>query len=331
MNAERQDDLAALDAWIKKVSAAGAVPILCGENGDMDTVGSAIALAAAIPNGMACGLHRDKVAKRVAEELDAPFRYIDKKRPTLPRKIGGVICVDAASPGQLGIELPSGIPICVIDHHSTSGWNLDEPDLEIRWAMRATTQIIFAYLQEYCPSALSGPVRRLLLAGLITDTGRFRHADGPALRDGAKMLEGGEIDYASFVELIERDDLTDSDRGAMAAGLSRVKHSTAGTWQLMHTNVSTSEGRMGKVLLVAGAEITLVSRHRDGVTRLSARATRNATSSGVHLGEIMAGIAEKLGGEGGGHDGAAGWSGETDRIAAESAFIHSLSGVVRTD
>ena len=331
MNAERQDDLAALDAWIKKVSAAGAVPILCGENGDMDTVGSAIALAAAIPNGMACGLHRDKVAKRVAEELDAPFRYIDKKRPTLPRKIGGVICVDAASPGQLGIELPSGIPICVIDHHSTSGWNLDEPDLEIRWAMRATTQIIFAYLQEYCPSALSGPVRRLLLAGLITDTGRFRHADGPALRDGAKMLEGGEIDYASFVELIERDDLTDSDRGAMAAGLSRVKHSTAGTWQLMHTNVSTSEGRMGKVLLVAGAEIALVSRHRDGVTRLSARATRNATSSGVHLGEIMAGIAEKLGGEGGGHDGAAGWSGETNRIAAESAFIHSLSGVVRTD
>ncbi len=331
MNAERQDDLAALDAWIKKVSAAGAVPILCGENGDMDTVGSAIALAAAIPNGMACGLHRDKVAKRVAEELDAPFRYIDKKRPTLPRKLGGVICVDAASPGQLGIELPSGIPICVIDHHSTSGWNLDKSDLEIRWDMRSTTQIIFAYLQEYCPSALSGPVRRLLLAGLITDTGRFRHADGPALRDGAKMLEGGEIDYASFVELIERDDLTDSDRGALAAGLSRVKHSTAGTWQLMHTNVSTSEGRMGKVLLVAGAEIALVSRHRDGVTRLSARATRNATSSGVHLGEIMAGLAEKLGGEGGGHDGAAGWSGETDRIAAESAFIHSLSGVVRTD
>ena len=73
MNSEHLADLAALDAWIKKVSAAGAVPILCGENGDMDTVGSAIALAAAIPNGMACGLHRDKVAKRVAENLDAPW------------------------------------------------------------------------------------------------------------------------------------------------------------------------------------------------------------------------------------------------------------------
>ena len=99
----------------------------------------------------------------------------------------------------------------------------------------------------------------------------------------------------------------------------------------MHTNVSTSEARMCKVLLVAGAEVALVSRHREGITRLSARATRNATLRGVHLGEIMAGLAEKLGGDGGGHDGAAGWSGEADRVAVESAFIHSLSGIVRAE
>jgi hypothetical protein len=41
----------------------------------------------------------------------------------------------------------------------------------------------------------------------------------------------------------------------------------------------------------------------------------------------MKSLAEKIGGEGGGHDGAAGWSGESDRIAAESAFIHALSGI----
>jgi phosphoesterase RecJ-like protein len=331
MNADRLNDLAALDLWIKKVSSVGAVPILCGENGDMDTVGSAIALAAAIPNGMACGLHRDKVAKRVTEILEAPFRYLDKKRPELPRKLGGVICVDAASPGQVGIEIPDGIPICIIDHHATSDWELGKEDLELRWGTRATTQIIFEYLQQYCPSALTNPVRKLLLAGLITDTGRFRHADGEALFAGSQIIGDSEIDYASFVELIEKDDLTDSDRGALAAGLSRVKNSTAGSWQLMHTNVSTSEARMCKVLLVAGAEVALVSRHREGITRLSARATRNATLRGVHLGEIMAGLAEKLGGDGGGHDGAAGWSGEADRVAVESAFIHSLSGIVRAE
>ena len=39
----------------------------------------------------------------------------------------------------------------------------------------------------------------------------------------------------------------------------------------------------------------------------------------------MSAIAERIGGEGGGHDGAAGWSGNTDRIAAESAFIAQVA------
>ena len=34
-------------------------------------------------------------------------------------------------------------------------------------------------------------------------------------------------------------------------------------------------------------------------------------------------LSEKLGGEGGGHDGATGWSGKSDRIAAETAFINT--------
>ena len=36
-------------------------------------------------------------------------------------------------------------------------------------------------------------------------------------------------------------------------------------------------------------------------------------------------IAEKLGGEGGGHDGAAGWNGKSDRISAETAFINIVA------
>ena len=64
---------------------------------------------------------------------------------------------------------------------------------------------------------------------------------------------------------------------------------------------------------------------RDGVTRLTARATRKSTLRGVQLGAIMETIAEHHGGNGGGHDGAAGWSGNVDRIRAESAFIAQLT------
>ena len=36
-------------------------------------------------------------------------------------------------------------------------------------------------------------------------------------------------------------------------------------------------------------------------------------------------IAEQHGGDGGGHDGAAGWTGQVDRIRAESAFSAQLA------
>ena len=43
----------------------------------------------------------------------------------------------------------------------------------------------------------------------------------------------------------------------------------------------------------------------------------------------MQSIAKQLGGEGGGHDGAAGWTGATDRITAESSFIAHIAKVKR--
>jgi nanoRNase/pAp phosphatase (c-di-AMP/oligoRNAs hydrolase) len=45
----------------------------------------------------------------------------------------------------------------------------------------------------------------------------------------------------------------------------------------------------------------------------------------------MAAVAERIGGEGGGHDGAAGWSGKADRIAAESAFIAQVAVAKREE
>ena len=46
-------------------------------------------------------------------------------------------------------------------------------------------------------------------------------------------------------------------------------------------------------------------------------------------GEMMKSLTTKLGGEGGGHDGAAGWSGKSDRVAAESSFINLLANQKR--
>ena len=58
-----------LAEWINAATSRGAVPVITGRNGDMDTVGSAIALAASEKNMLACGLHLSRVSKKICEDL----------------------------------------------------------------------------------------------------------------------------------------------------------------------------------------------------------------------------------------------------------------------
>ena len=323
--------LGELDSWLKKFTSNGAVPVVTGMNGDMDTIGSAIALASSNSNMMACGLHLGRVAKKVCEDLSAPFRKIASSHTKWPKSISAIVIVDAASPSQIGVELPPNVPKCVIDHHDTDDWELSDNDLMIKMDVSATTEIISDYLINFSPNTLTTPVRKLLLAGLITDTGRYKHANKSSFSKTSKLLEDSEIDYPSMVEFIETEETSPSERGSLLRGLSRSKSIESGMWNIVHTNSGTLEGRLATLLIGTGAEISLVSRSRDGETRMTARASRKATVEGIHLGLIMEEISKQIGGNGGGHDGAAGWSGKADRIAAESAFIAHVATINRRD
>ena len=328
---EHSADIESFHSWLTDACSRGAVPIITGKNGDMDTIGSAVALSSAHPNLMACGLHLGRTAKRMVESLQAPFRKLSDQQTVWPPILGGVIVVDAAAPGQVGITLPAGVPVCVLDHHATCDWQLGEKDLLLQWDVRATTQIVDSYLTKHSPQSRSLVVRKMLLAGLLTDTGRFRHADKGAFQTAVDLLTGEDLDYAAFVEYIETDTTTPSERGSLLRGLERAKSIDSGAWNVVHTSSGTLEGRLASLLIGTGAEIALVSRFRDGETRLTARASRHTTMKGIHLGELMSSVAEQIGGEGGGHDGAAGWSGKTDRIAAESSFITQVALIKRKD
>ena len=331
MQQSRVDDLERLNQWISTAIQRGAIAILTHRNGDMDTVGSAIALSSANGNMMACGLHLGRVAKKVCEELSAPFRKIGENHSNWPASLSGIIIVDAASPSQVGIKLPENIPKCIIDHHDTDDWNVSEGDIMIKASVSATTEIITQYLSQYSPDSLTTPVRKLLIAGLITDTGRYRHAGKSAFSATVTLLEDEDIDFPSLVEFIESQETSPSERGSLLRGLERSKSIDSGSWNIVYTNSGTLEGRLATLLIGTGAEISLVSRTREGVTRLTARASRKTTLNGIHLGEIMETISEKIGGDGGGHSGAAGWSGKTDRIAAESAFIAQVATINRKE
>ena len=78
-----------LASWIAEAATKGAVPVVTGRNGDMDTIGSAIALASSHPNLMACGLHLGKLANRLCTDLNACLLYTspsprDMRRSRMP-------------------------------------------------------------------------------------------------------------------------------------------------------------------------------------------------------------------------------------------------------
>ena len=322
-------DLDRLHAWLNEAASRGAVPVVCGANGDMDTVASAVALAAALPQAMACGRHLGRLAKRLVEDEQAPFRRLG--RPTAwPSALGGLVVVDAAAPSQVDLDLPEGVPVCVLDHHATDGWPLGGQDLSLKWPVSATTEIVTAYLSRHHPAALTAPVKRLLMAGLITDTGRFKHAQASSFRSALTLLEDDELDYRTLVDRIEADvDVTSSDHGALLKGLQRATTTDAGPWRLVTTRAGTLEGRLASMLLGTGADVCFVVRHRDGKTRVTGRARATACREGLHLGRLLEELAAVHGGEGGGHDGAAGWTSGLDRVAAETAALAAVAATPR--
>ena len=195
-------DLEALDAWLNQHVATGPVAVIAGKNGDMDTVGSAIALAAHHPSMLACGLHVGRAAQRYVAKHQAPFRRLKSEGTAWPKQLAAIVVVDAAAPEQTGLLLPD-VPTCIIDHHATDGWALSNADLRIKWDVRSTTEVITRYLVTHSPSTLTVPVCEFLLAGLVTDTGRLRR-----FKDEVKEVNAGQecgMAFESYSDLKQGD------------------------------------------------------------------------------------------------------------------------------
>ena len=323
------DELDRLHNWIERSCDAGALAVVTHRNGDMDTVGSACAIARALgPQARACGVHLSAIANAVTHRSQSDFTRMDGSRPLWPRQLGGVLVVDAASPSQLGLDLPADTPVCVLDHHS-GGSDWQTAELHLNWDTSSTAEIVLAYLERHRPESLDDEIRRLLLAGVITDTGRFRHGNAASLAAAARLVDGGEVDFSGFIEELEQVELDYSQKVAVSRALNRVQVEQAGDWFLLHTSASTHEGVVARALLAAGADVALVVRKAKDEVRLVSRAGRRAVSQGADLGGLMSGLASRIGGEGGGHPGAAGWTGAVPDITAQSGFIADLSATPR--
>lgn len=244
--------------------------------------------------------------------LPAIDRLVDASALPDPADVALLITVDAASPGRIGSVaryLDAGVPTLVLDHHASATPFGDVRLIAPRAA--ATVQVVDAVM-ERLGVELTVDIATCLYAGLVTDTGRFGHAntDASAMRFGARLLAAG-VDHAELTRRLY-DTRSLGEIRLLGRALDRAEF--VADVALIHTHLTHDElARSGSGLEATEAlidllrsadiaEVALVLKPGpEGDWRASLR-----SRGGVDVGALAATFG------GGGHAAAAGFSAEGD-------------------
>ncbi len=268
---------------------------LCHRNADPDAIGSSFALARAFGGSIGAVDDLSRIGASLAHAIGAPL-LID---PPLD-DYDLVVLVDTSVAMQAGQRLPDLYGL--VDHHLDAGL-LDQAHFYIQRPASSTSEIVWNILKA--SGRRPGREAALgLMAGIISDTGRFKRASPETFAAASELLAAGGFDYQEALDALAVPS-NFSQRIAVLKAASRCKIERQGDWLIAWTSVNSFEGSASMALLELGADVALVAgRHGDKV-RISARSSREAARMGLNLAEALSGTAREFGGEGGGHRSAA--------------------------
>jgi len=307
-------------------------------NADCDAVGSAVALKRAFPGfdlSGAGGISR--LGKRLLESvgervLEAP-EYVSSDT---------LVVLDTSNLPSLGIpqEVLDARRIIIIDHHLRTG-NLKGVELYYSDETKPScAEIIWELLNVQgvgeAPGAKTAQARGLdrggaagLAAGILTDTAHLRFARTSTLRALTEILDRSGLPLEEVLALME-DDVPDMSRKvAFLKGAQRLRYEQAGEYIVAASNVSAFEGALSKTLLALGADVVFVGAQAKHEFRVSGRAAQALVRRGFHVGKLMEEAGREMGGQGGGHAGAAGMSGGGEMEAAVNILMEKALSALR--
>lgn len=189
---------AGLEAVARAVAGAGSIALCCHVNPDGDTIGSALALRAALPEKRVDVFCQDKVPDNLAGlpgagevRLCASLRPEERFDLMLPVDIS-----DARRMGQVGEQLFWEIlrPRCageaLIDHHATNPGFCSPACID---GDAPATGVIIRELLGLLGRPLTAEIAACLYAAIATDTGNFSYPSvtGECFRVGGELVETG--------------------------------------------------------------------------------------------------------------------------------------------
>ena len=290
-------------AKFPRISAKRAI-ITFHSLGDVDAVGAAIALSRHIGKKavIAAPDRPNASARRLIASTGSEICLFSE----IQREKGdAVILLDSSSPALLphlsGIE-----PIILIDHH-TQG----------QGAVRAKKEIIDPTASSTCEMLyfLLNPKDKTsciaLLCGIISDSALFQNASSRTFTAMASLLSRSGLSYSQLLPLSQSPESL-SERIEALRSCESVTADHIGGSIIALAMAKSHEAHFADMLISLGADIAFVGcEGEDG--RISAR-MQNSLSGKVHLLPIMSEAGRLLGGNGSGHECAAGASGKREAV-----------------
>jgi len=302
-------------------------------NADCDAIGSAVALLRNFPGvdiSGAGGISR--LGKRLLELTGEKVL----ETPDYP-SYEKFIVLDTSNLPSLGIpeEVLMSKRKLIIDHHMRNE-NVKGVDLyycddgkpscaEIIWELLVLVKGAGAPGRK----DLDRETAAAISAGILTDTAHLRFAKTSTVKALAEILERSNLALEDVLVLME-DDVSDMSRKiAFLKGSQRLRFEQAGEYIVAASYVSAFEGALSKTMLSLGADVVFVGAQAKKEFRVSGRATQALVRKGFHVGRLMEGTGRDMDGQGGGHAGAAGMSGEGEMEAAVNILVEKALSALR--
>ncbi len=267
---------------------------LCHKNADVDSFGSAYALAHIFGGTVGVEDSLSTMAQMLAERL----RVAAVIRPD-PSKYGITVVVDTSSMVQTGY--PKLEPCAVIDHHEP-GDLAASCRIALVHKASATAEIVYD-IYEKNGIAVGPDIAFTLLLAMVTDTGHFRYAPPHAFNVAARLLEQGGIQFSDVLDFLSQVPTDVSCRIATLKAASRMTLTREGDHLIVTSKVSSFGAQSAASLVSIGADVAFVGSEIDREVRVSGRVKRGVN---LDVAVLLNNVGKQFGGSGGGHAAAAG-------------------------
>lgn len=297
--------------------------ILCHHNADPDALYAGYALSGLLKEVRP----RLTIELAAAQGISRLSKHLVAKLPvqlTAFPRIGdadAVFLVDTNTTQQLGnwksLVEKGKRPVVFIDHHAS------HPETEklasiyvIDEKASSACEMLYDLFKE-SRVRLSREVALALFLGMAYDTRHFMLGTSKTFKAIADLVETG-VDAEEALSMLSVP-MDISERFARLKAAQRTRVMKLNGYLIALSNLSTYQASAARSLIDMGADVAVVGGKKDGLLRVSLRASRDfGKKTGIHLGrEIAKTLGEYAHGMGGGHAASAGINGEGD---VESVF-----------